>query len=60
MTPELTKREHFAGLAMQGILANKNIDPMREDGHFIYQLCNTALNYADELIRLINQNIEDE
>lgn len=43
----LTKREHFAGLAMQGILAGK----IQTDTTFVAQF---AIDCADELIELLN------
>ena len=41
----LTKREYFAGLAMQGLLAGPNIDDLSAD-----QVASDAAIYADALI----------
>ena len=43
----LTKREYFAAIAMQGILAGK----IQTDTTFVAQF---AIDYADELIELLN------
>ena len=48
----LTKREHFAGLALQGILANSRID---ED----HRLCaKMATLTADELLKELDKEID--
>ena len=41
----LTKREWFAGMALQGMLANPSINIAKSD------LCNGAFNFADKMIR---------
>lgn len=45
----LTKLEHFAGLAMQGLLANPNIilSPQK--------IADIALQYAEELLNQLNK-----
>jgi len=47
----LTKREYFAGLAMQGILA-KNFD---NNGENLEETISDALEYADELLKQLNK-----
>ena len=44
-TMGLTKREHFAGLAMQGMLSNSCKD------YDISDLCVEAIEHADSLLR---------
>ncbi len=46
----LTKREHFAGLAMQGLLANE-VDIQR--GYF--ETANAAVKMADELLKQLEK-----
>lgn len=46
----LTKREHFAGLAMQGLLANPYYAQEAADGQHSGTLEDAALYHADELI----------
>ena len=41
----LTKREYFAAMALQGMLANPSINIAKSD------LCNGAFNFADKMIR---------
>ena len=41
-----TKREHFAALALQGLLAN---------GHAVYSATKMAVKAADELIKELNK-----
>lgn len=48
----LTKREYFAGLAMQGLLANSKYDA---DYHWV---CDRAIKYADELLNQLNETNE--
>lgn len=45
----LTKREHFAAIAMQGILSGK----LQTDLEFV---SNYAVEYADALIEALNKN----
>ncbi len=44
----LTKREYFAAMAMQGIMANPNCEPMTPE-HF-KNIASDALNIADTLL----------
>jgi len=44
----LTKREYFAGLAMQGLLANSNYN------HDFFWVSDRAIKYADELLKQLN------
>jgi len=44
----LTKREHFAGLAMQGILANKQYNPPRRAKAEL--MADDAVFFADALL----------
>ena len=49
----LTKREHYAGLAMQGMLANPN-GVMNENSHWMRspeQFAKMAIMCADELLK---------
>jgi hypothetical protein len=48
---ELTKREHFAGMAMQGILAGRE----REFVDDYKNLADVAVNVADALIKALNE-----
>jgi hypothetical protein len=41
----LTKREYFAGLAMQGLLACSKIECLSDD------ICESAVGLADELLK---------
>jgi hypothetical protein len=47
----LTKREHFAGLALQGILANPDVDWAESA---FEDIANDAVAYADALIEALN------
>lgn len=59
-TRGLTKREYFAGLAMQGLLAGKegeliiNCDRNYFD-HIVEALSRTSVEYADALIEQLNK-----
>lgn len=46
----LSKREHFAGLAMQGLLANKRSMDITDDA-----LTEVAIAFADRLITALNK-----
>lgn len=47
----LTKREYFAGLAMQAMISNPNIiRPKESDEDFIW-FSERAIRYADELLK---------
>lgn len=48
----LTKREYFAGLAMQGILASKNAPEDATYGEIVFD----AVALADTLINELNKN----
>jgi hypothetical protein len=51
----LTKREYFAGLAMQGLLANPNIKrPTYGDENGYIEFSNTCLRYADALLKQLD------
>jgi hypothetical protein len=47
-----TKREHFAAMAMQGLLANYSNRGMNID-----TIAKQAVNAADELIKALNETI---
>jgi len=52
----LTKREYFAGLAMQGLLANPNIrrpSGLNEDENTQFSI--VCIKYADELLKQLEQ-----
>ena len=51
--PGLTKREYFAGLAMQGMLANSYPDTM---GFNEEQIAKIAINYTDELLKQLQND----
>ena len=44
----LTKREHFAAMAMQGILSNPRWEG--KDDYLAYQVASSAVRYADALL----------
>jgi hypothetical protein len=46
----LTKREYFAGLAMQGIMASDS--PLRRDRH---DVAKRAIEVADELLKKLEE-----
>jgi len=46
--PGLTKREHFAAMAMQGILSNPRWEG--KDDYLAYQVASSAVRYADALL----------
>lgn len=52
-TDGLTKREYFAAMAMQGIMANQNSGS-------IPKMCQDAVFAADELIKALNQPHENK
>ena len=43
--PGMTLRQWYAGMALQGMLANPSINIAKSD------LCNSAFNFADKMIR---------
>lgn len=51
---QLTLREHYAGLAMQGMLANRDQD-LDFDKH-----AEVAVKFADALIEELSKRISDE
>lgn len=53
----LTKREYFAGLALQGIVKTHTTDGLNpEDAHEeIEEACRQAVQYADALIKELNK-----
>lgn len=48
----LTKREYFAGLAMQGLLANQYVGG---NGQPVLNIAIDAVEYADALIEALNR-----
>ena len=59
----LTKREYFAGLAMQGILSSKKFDNTmhsmgdkvwERQSNFVNENANLAIQMADELLKKLN------
>ena len=53
----LTKREYFAGLAMQGILANPN-GVMNEHGNWMRSpesIARMSIKFADELLKQLEE-----
>lgn len=52
----LTKREYFAGLAMQGLLSNPNIErPIGDNEKEHLNFAEVCLKYADALIKELDQ-----
>jgi len=50
----LTKREYFAGLAMQGLLAGHNKD---EKGFYHNEpVAKVAVKYADDLLKILDED----
>ena len=47
----LTKREYFAGLAMQGLISNPNIVRPKESDKEFKDFSERAIKYADELLK---------
>ena len=50
-TEGLTKREYFAGLAMQGMLANKDASDFTS-----FTTAEVAIRYADELLEQLGND----
>lgn len=48
----LTKREYFAGLAMQGILSNNLLEPNKSTVEYAAKL---SISAADELLKQLEQ-----
>ncbi len=53
----LTKREYFAAMAMQGMIAG---DSQWSQTHSQYRCAEIAVNYADELLLSLSQAKEGE
>ena len=54
----LTKREHYAGLAMQGLLALPDKGTFASFDEAIEWMCEVSVKFADELLKqLENENI---
>ena len=54
----LTKREYFAGLAMQGLLALPDKGTFASFDEAIEWMCEVSVKFADELLKqLENENI---
>ena len=47
----LTKREHYAGLALQGILALPDIGTYNCFDEAIERICELSIKFADELLK---------
>ena len=47
----LTKREYFAGLVLQGLMANNREEVMTQNEE---QLAKWAINHADELLKQLD------
>lgn len=52
----LSKREHFAGLAMQGMISNPNIVRPKESDKEFKDFSERAIKYADELLKQLEKN----
>jgi hypothetical protein len=62
----LTKREYFAAMAMQGMLANTTIinhkigkDDLATDNYYIAGVVNYSVKFSDVLINSLNTPIND-
>jgi hypothetical protein len=55
----LTKREHFAGLAMQGLLASCSNDPITDE-KVLKQLPISAVQFADALLTELEKTKQQE
>ena len=52
----LTKREYFAGLAMQGLLSNPNINrPLTGEDDKHARFSEVCIQYADSLLKQLEQ-----
>ena len=47
----LTKREHYAGLAMQGLLALPDKGTFASFDEAIERICELSIKFADELLK---------
>ena len=52
----LTKREYFAGLAMQGMISNPNIVRPKESDKEFKDFSERAIKYADELLKQLEDD----
>ena len=50
-TEVLTKREHYAGLAMQGLLALPDKGTYNSFDEAIERICEVSIKFADELLK---------
>ena len=53
----LTKREYFAGLAMQGMLSNPNAGTIKDGQRLvdITDIANGSIKFADELLKQLEK-----
>jgi hypothetical protein len=51
MQEGLTKREYFAGVALQGMLANSSLCKTITTNDEIETLCNASILFSDELLK---------
>ena len=51
MTGGLSKKEYYAGLAMQGLISNPNIVIPKESDKEFKDFSERAIKYADELLK---------
>lgn len=52
----LTKREYFAGLAMQGLLALPDKGTYGSFDEAIERICEVSVKFADELLEQLEEN----
>jgi hypothetical protein len=52
----ITKREYFAALALQGVMANPHNIPEKSDDHVHKRVARAAILLADSLIEELNKN----
>jgi hypothetical protein len=55
MQEGLTKREYFAGLALQGMLANSSLCKTITTTDEIETLCNASILFSDELLKKLEK-----
>ena len=51
----LTKREHYAGLAMQGLLALPDKGTYGSFDEAIERICEVSVKFADELLKQLEE-----
>lgn len=51
----LTKREHYAGLAMQGLLALPDKGTFGSFDEAIERICEASVKFADELLKQLEE-----